>query len=81
MLTWTGSHILLAYIRQSIDLMCFSSDIQEVSMTYTINYQISKVAASLTESLIKYTYAQAWDGKYPTFYGGSSSTIPFIDLR
>ena len=81
MLTWTGSHILLAYIRQSIDLMCFSSDIQEVSMTYTINYQISKVAASLTESLIKYTYAQAWDGKYPTYYGGSSSTIPFIDLR
>ena len=72
---------MLAYIRQSIDLMCFSSDIQEVSMTYTINSQISKVAASLTESLIKYTYAQAWDGKYPTFYGGSSSTIPFIDLR
>lgn len=41
----------------------------------------AKVAASLTESLIKYTYAQAWDGKYPTYYGGSSSTIPFIDLR
>lgn len=41
----------------------------------------AKVAASLTEALIKYTYAQAWDGKYPTYYGGSSSTMPVIDLR
>lgn len=40
-----------------------------------------KVAASLTEALIKYTYAQAWDGKYPTYYGGNSGTIPMIDLR
>ena len=24
------------------DMSCFSSDIQEVSMTYTVNYQISK---------------------------------------
>lgn len=27
--------------KQSTDLMCFSSDIQEVSMKYTVNYQIS----------------------------------------
>lgn len=27
------------------DLSCFSSDIQEVSMTYTVNYQISKLDA------------------------------------
>ena len=28
--------------RASIDLSCFSSDIQEVAVTYTLNYQISK---------------------------------------
>ena len=28
--------------KSSVDLSCFSSDIQEVSVTYTINYQISK---------------------------------------
>lgn len=28
--------------KASVDLQCFSSDIQEVSVTYTINYQISK---------------------------------------
>ena len=28
--------------KASIDLSCFSSDIQEVSVTYTLNYQISK---------------------------------------
>ena len=28
--------------KASVDLACFSSDIQEVSVTYTINYQISK---------------------------------------
>ncbi len=28
--------------KASIDLLCFSSDIQEVSVTYTLNYQISK---------------------------------------
>ena len=27
--------------KQTVDLICFSSDIQEVSMKYTINYQIS----------------------------------------
>ena len=28
--------------KQTINLMCFSSDIQEVSVTYTLNYQINK---------------------------------------
>ena len=28
--------------KETIELMCFSSDIQEVSVTYTLNYQINK---------------------------------------
>ena len=31
--------------KQSTDLICFSSDIQEVSMKYTVNYQISSADA------------------------------------
>lgn len=31
--------------KQTLDMQCFSSDIQEVSMTYTVNYQISKLDA------------------------------------
>ena len=31
--------------KQTTDLICFSSDIQEVSMKYTVNYQISSVDA------------------------------------
>ena len=31
--------------KASIDLSCFSSDIQEVAVTYTLNYQISKANA------------------------------------
>lgn len=31
--------------KSTLDLSCFSSDIQEVSMTYTMNYQISKADA------------------------------------
>ena len=31
--------------KQSTDLLCFSSDIQEVSMQYTVNYQISAADA------------------------------------
>ena len=42
--------------KQSIDLMCFSSDIQEVSMTYTINYQISKADAMTIYSTIGINY-------------------------
>jgi regulator of protease activity HflC (stomatin/prohibitin superfamily) len=31
--------------KASVDLACFSSDIQEVAVTYTLNYQISKTNA------------------------------------
>ena len=31
--------------KASVELSCFSSDIQEVSVTYTLNYQISKANA------------------------------------
>lgn len=31
--------------KQTVALMCFSSDIQEVSMSYTVNYQIDKTNA------------------------------------
>jgi regulator of protease activity HflC (stomatin/prohibitin superfamily) len=31
--------------KQSIEMSCFSSDIQEVSVTYTVNYQINKANA------------------------------------
>ncbi len=31
--------------KETVDLSCFSSDIQEVSMTYTLNYQINKANA------------------------------------
>lgn len=31
--------------KTTVDLLCFSSDIQEVSMTYTLNYQIDKANA------------------------------------
>lgn len=31
--------------KQSIEMQCFSSDIQEVSVTYTVNYQINKANA------------------------------------
>ncbi len=33
--------------KASIDLSCFSSDIQEVAVTYTLNYQISKTNAQM----------------------------------
>lgn len=33
--------------KASIDLSCFSSDIQEVAVTYTLNYQISKSNAQM----------------------------------
>lgn len=31
--------------KQTIELSCFSSDIQEVSMVFTVNYQINKANA------------------------------------
>lgn len=37
-----------------------------------------KLAESITDTLIDYTYAQSWDGKYPTYVGGDNA---FLDLR
>ena len=39
----------------------------------------AKLAASLTEALINYYYAQAWDGKLPTYMGGEGTT-PILDF-
>lgn len=38
-----------------------------------------KINASLTEDLINYNKVNRWDGKLPTFNGGSG-TIPVIDF-
>ncbi len=41
----------------------------------------SKVAASLTESLIRYTEAQNWNGQLPGYVAGSdSTTLPILNL-
>ena len=41
-----------------------------------------KIAASLTESLIKWQQANAWDGKLPTYMAGEGSTsLPILDLK
>lgn len=37
-----------------------------------------KINASLSQNLIDYVRANAWDGKYPTYYGGNGA---LIDLR
>ena len=42
--------------KASVDLLCFSSDIQEVSVTYTINYQISKQNAQMIYKEIGISY-------------------------
>ena len=42
--------------KASVDLLCFSSDIQEVSVTYTINYQISKQNAQMIYKEIGIAY-------------------------
>ena len=42
--------------KASIDLACFSSDIQEVSVTYTLNYQISKANAQMIYKDIGISY-------------------------
>ena len=39
-----------------------------------------KVAASLTEELIAYTEAQAWNGQLPTTYMGSGDAIPVLNV-
>jgi len=41
-----------------------------------------KIAASLTESLIKWQQANSWDGKLPTFMSGeSSTTLPILNMQ
>ena len=41
-----------------------------------------KIAASLTESLIKWQQANTWDGKLPTFMSGEGSTmLPILNLQ
>lgn len=42
--------------KSTTDLACFSSDIQEVNMTYTVNYQISKQDAMTIYKTIGETY-------------------------
>ena len=42
--------------KASVDLLCFSSDIQEVSVTYTVNYQISKQNAQMIYKEIGVSY-------------------------
>lgn len=42
--------------KASVDLFCFSSDIQEVSVTYTLNYQISKSNAQMIYKDIGVSY-------------------------
>ena len=40
-----------------------------------------KIAASLTETLIRWQQAGRWDGKLPTFMGGEGgTTLPILDL-
>ncbi len=41
-----------------------------------------KIAASLTESLIRFTQAKSWDGKLPSFVAGdSASVLPILDME
>lgn len=42
--------------KASVDLLCFSSDIQEVTVTYTINYRISKQNAQMIYKEIGVSY-------------------------
>lgn len=39
-----------------------------------------KIAASLTEALIAYAYAENWDGKLPTFMTGDGGVLPMFDM-
>ena len=40
----------------------------------------AKLAASLTDTLIRYYYAMGWDGKLPTYMGGEGGTFPILDM-
>ena len=42
--------------KQTVKLACFSSDIQEVNMSYTINYQIRKADAMTLYSTVGVSY-------------------------
>ena len=39
-----------------------------------------KIAESLTENLIRFNEVKAWDGKLPTYMGGSGATVPILNL-
>lgn len=40
----------------------------------------AKLAASLTDALISYFYAQSWDGELPTYMGGDGGTFPILNF-
>ncbi|MGI6202700.1 MAG: prohibitin family protein [Eubacteriales bacterium] len=40
----------------------------------------AKIAASLTEELIRYTQAMRWNGELPEFYGGSEGVLPILNF-
>ena len=40
-----------------------------------------KVAQSLTGTLIDYEYAQAWDGKLPTYMSGENGLVPVMNIN
>ena len=40
----------------------------------------AKLAASLTDALISYFYAQSWDGKLPAYMGGDGGTFPILNF-
>ena len=39
-----------------------------------------KIAESLTESLIAYTYVETWDGKLPTVMTGENGMVPVLNI-
>ena len=39
-----------------------------------------KIAESLTESLIAYTYVETWDGKLPTVMTGENGMVPMLNI-
>lgn len=52
----------------------------EISVRATAEAEANqKVARSLTDALINYTYAQNWNGELPIYMGGEG-TVPMLDL-
>ena len=39
-----------------------------------------KIAESLTDGLIAYTYAENWNGELPTFMTGDGAMLPMFDM-